>query len=298
MERNPQVQIQGCKFYLERIIPPCYSSWIRDTQPESHSPIAVNIQAPFHKKNILINIRAIENREVLMDLTNIMGLLTALIIFGIILAVAILKEGRRRKNWTREIEKDYSDLGFIEDLSLDPIQLEQLASLRLGTKPAAIMMKRIGNGTMYTYATVFGQSDTFIPASLYETVAIVSPNLRLPRFTISPAPQGLDRLSSKSMKEIDKSSEFADFNRVERVQLGIDEEYENTHLIQSTEKTELLAFLTSHHIRELKAMSHPYDIRSNESCFSIDFVPWDNRCENYLKRAAEDAETIYRILSS
>jgi len=232
-----------------------------------------------------------------MESSNATGLFAALIIFGIILAVCIPIERHRSKKRFREIEKDYSDLGFTEDLSPDPIQLEQLTSLRLGTKPAAILKKRIGNGTMYTYATVFGQSDTFIPTGLFETVAIVSPNLRLPRFTISPAPQGLDRLSSKSMKEIDKSGEFADFNRVEIIQLGIDEEYENTHLIQSTEKTELLSFLTSHQIRELKAMSHPYDIRANESCFSIDFVPWDNRSENYLKRAAEDAENIYRILS-
>jgi hypothetical protein len=70
-----------------------------------------------------------------------------------------------------------------------------------------------------------------------------------------------------------------------------------THLIQSSQKDELQEFLTERRIMELKAMPHPYDIRSIDSAFSIDFIPWDNRPENYLKRATADAEAIYRILS-
>jgi hypothetical protein len=152
---------------------------------------------------------------------------------------------------------------------------------------------------MYAYMLFLTEDpDKFQVASLYETVAIVSPSLRLPRFNISPSWKNLDRMSTKDMKQIDKSDEFKHaFNRVERVRLGIDETYENYHLIQSAERDRVQDFLTRDRLLQLNAMSHQYDIRCNDSSFSIDFLPWDQRPDNYLKRASEDAETIYKIFT-
>ena len=159
-----------------------------------------------------------------------------------------------------------------------------------------MLRKQLGDASMYAYTYLTESPNQFRLVSLYKTVAVVSPSLRLPRFTISPSLKNLGRMSPKDMKQIDKSDEFEhSFNRVERVWLGIDKTYENYHLIQSAEKDSLQDFLTRDRIQQLNAMNHQYDIRCNDSSFSIDFLPWDQRPENYLKRASEDAETIYKI---
>jgi hypothetical protein len=247
-------------------------------------------------ETLYIRIITIHLLEAFVDSLNLFGLITALILVFITVVFSILIARRRiREQVNKSIQAIY-DLGFEGDERPDPTHIHQLAALRPGTRPAAILKKRIGNATMYAYTSIVEGSDSFQMMGYYRTVTIISPNLRLPRFTISPTYRNLDRITTKGMEELDKTDEFrGDVDEVERVRLGIDENYENTHLIQSTQSIELQRFLTSRRIRELKVFPHPYDIRCDGSAFSIDFVPWDNRPENYLKRAVQDAEAIYRI---
>jgi hypothetical protein len=232
--------------------------------------------------------------ESTMDLSTFIGIIMVLIILG----VSIIIGRRQTKTRIKEIEKFYSDLGFVENESPDPGHINQLSSLRKGTKPVALLVKRIQNGYMYVYQLIFDRSEIPHAVTLYDTVAVISSNLRLPRFTVSPVPQGMNHIKPSSMEEFDKSDEFTTLNlRVENIQLGIDEEYENTHLIQSSDKNEVLFFLTSKRIRELRNITIPYEIRCNGSCFSIDLPMWKRPGKDYLKHAVKDAEIIYRILS-
>jgi hypothetical protein len=162
-----------------------------------------------------------------MEISNPTNLIAVLISFLLLIAVTILIERRRTKKRIRQVMQNISDLGFVVDENPDPRHVRQLISLRPGTRPSGILKKRMGNATMYAYMQIIDHPGIPQFTGYYETVAIVSSNLNLPRFTISPAMKNLDRMKPKDIEEIDKSKEFTNAWRVvERIQPGLDEGFE------------------------------------------------------------------------
>lgn len=229
---------------------------------------------------------------------------TVLLVMGVFLVgIGFFGIIQRRKQ-LRKIAADpgptLSDLGYEEADFEDPYPfLLKVSRLHGKTKrPIGVYRRQIPEGEMYLYG-INMKSPTSGSVDIRTKITIVSPSIDLPHLSIAPIwKQKNDK--NLSVSKIVKRIFPTPYSRrdLKTIRLGIDEEFENTHLIQANDEAKARDFLTSSRLKQLKSFKRQYVIECNESDLSIADPAQKKQDWEYLVQTARDAQAICRMLSS
>jgi hypothetical protein len=102
-------------------------------------------------------------------------------------------------------------------------------------------------------------------------ITLVSPSLDLPHFSIAPISQRTTDKRPGVYKNIkDIFSTTYSRKDLKPIKLGVDEEFENSHVIQANDEGKAREFLKRSRLEKLKSLRRDYILECNETDFSID----------------------------
>ena len=234
-----------------------------------------------------------------MNDTVLIGIMVLLTFLGVVLFEII----RRR----RQLSKALTEPGpTISDLGYEPVEFEDPTPfLRRVEKlhgnfasPVRAAKRPVPEGEIYMYLIDMKPGNTR-STEIRIKITLVSPNLDLPHFSIAPILyQENDK--SPSVFRMIKDNFPTTYSRkdLKPIKLGVDEEFENSHVIQANDEGKAREFLTRSRLDQLKSLRRDYILECNETDFSIDDPAQKEQDWKYLVQAARDAQKIWSILSS
>jgi hypothetical protein len=233
---------------------------------------------------------------------NVIVIIIVLITVLVIVLFEILRMHRRLRKAAAEPEPTMSDLGyeFVDFEDEDPTPFVRKITNLHGyyASPVPVYKKQVPEGEIYMYM-INTKPGATRSGEIRIKITLVSPSLNLPHLSIAPiSKQTTDK--RPGVFKIIKSIFSTDYSRKDLtlIQLGIDEEFENTHVIQANDEAKAREFLTRSRLEQLKSLRRNYILKCNETDFSIDDPAQEEQDWKYLVQTARDAQTICRILSS
>lgn len=234
-----------------------------------------------------------------MNETVIIVIMTVLTMLGIVL-FGIIRVHRQHRKAAAEPGPTMSDLGYESVDFEDPTPfLRKITNLHgYFASPVPLYKKQVPEGEIYIYMINMKPGNTR-SVEIRIKITLVSPNLDLPHFSIAPISKQKNDKSPGVFKIIkDFFSTTYSRKDLKPIKLGIDEEFENSHVIQASDEAKAREFLTRLRLEQLKSLRRDYILECNETDFSIDDPSQEEQGWEYLVQAGRDAQKIWTILSS
>jgi hypothetical protein len=226
--------------------------------------------------------------------------IAVLITFLGIVLFEILRTRRQLRKAAAQSGPTMSDLGYESVDFEDPIPFQRKVANLHGYYPLPIPVykRQVPEGEIYMYMIDMKPGDSR-SVEIRIKITLVSPNLDLPHFSIAPISKQTNDKSPGVFKII-KDVFSTNYSRkdLKPIKLGLDEEFENTHVIQANDEAKAKEFLTRSRLEKLKSLRRNYLLECNETDFSIDDPAQKEQDWEYVVQAARDAQKIWSILSS
>ncbi len=231
---------------------------------------------------------------------------TVLVVIAVLITVlgivlfGVLRVRMQLRKATAEPEPTMSDLGYESVDFEDPTPfLRKITNLHgYFASPIPLYKKQVPEGEIYMYM-INTKPGATRSGEIRIKITLVSPSLDLPHFSIAPVSKQTNDKSPGVFKII-KDTFSTTYSRkdLKPIQLGVDEEFENTHVIQANDESRAREFLTRSKLEQLKSLRRNYILECNETDFSIDDPAQKEQGWEYVVQAGRDAQKIWSILSS
>ncbi len=164
-------------------------------------------------------------------------------------------------------------------------------------RPIDTFKKSVPEGDILAYSINVNPGSSRSSERRYK-LTIVTPNLHLPHFSIMPIPKEEGKTSGLSKTLMRIFPKRYRRNDQKPVQLGLDEEFEKTHVIKTSDEAALRKFLMHTRLDKLKDLRTEYIIECNETDLSIEDPAVEDQGWKDLVQAERDLREISWIFSA